>query len=150
MNGFLEFLKLLWSFLSQALLSAFPIFNTAIVVGAGFLGLRLHGRFRTSIRDIIMRALGIAVVLFAISELWNSFFVLQDGMIETEGTMLAVISLPVGWLVGEAFKNTKHSERTFADVEAVKEALRETMPKDCCILIKGSNSMKLASLVPYL
>lgn len=54
------------------------------------------------------------------------------------------------WLVGEAFKNTKHSERTFADVEAVKEALRETMPKDCCILIKGSNSMKLASLVPYL
>ena len=107
MNGFLEFLKLLWSFLSQALLSAFPIFNTAIVVAAGFLGLRLHGRFRTSIRDIIMRALGIAVVLFAISELWNSFFVLQDGMIETEGTMLAVISLPVGWLVGEAFSIDK-------------------------------------------
>lgn len=54
------------------------------------------------------------------------------------------------WLVGEAFAGTKHAQRTFVDVEAVKEALKESMPKDCCILIKGSNSMKLASLVPYL
>ena len=102
MNAILEFLKPLWALFSQAVLSAFPIFNTAFVVGAGILGMRLHGRFRTSIRDIILRALGIAVVLFAISELWNSFFVLQDGVIETEGTMLAVISLPIGWLIGEA------------------------------------------------
>ncbi|MBR6781722.1 MAG: DUF554 family protein [Clostridia bacterium] len=102
MNTILEFLKPLWSFFSQAVLSAFPVLNTAIVIGAGFLGMRLHGRFRTSIRDIIIRALGIAVVLFSISELWNSFFVLQEGMIETEGTLLAFISLPVGWLIGEA------------------------------------------------
>ena len=36
------------------------------------------------------------------------------------------------------------------DVEAVKAALQEVKPENYCILIKGSNSMKLASLVPYL
>ena len=102
MNAILEFLNPLWTLFSQAVLSAFPIFNTAVVIGAGLLGMRLHGRFRTSIRDIILRAVGIAVILFAISELWNSFFVLKDGVIETEGTLLAFISLPVGWLIGEA------------------------------------------------
>lgn len=54
------------------------------------------------------------------------------------------------WLVGEAFAKTNHRQRVFADVEEVKAALQETAPKDTYILIKGSNSMKLASLVPYL
>ena len=54
------------------------------------------------------------------------------------------------WLVGEAFAKTKHTQRTFADVEEVKVALQEAMPHDAYILIKGSNSMKLASLISYL
>ena len=54
------------------------------------------------------------------------------------------------WLVGEAFAKTNHRQRVFADVEEVKAALQETAPKDTYILIKGSNSMKLASIVPYL
>ncbi len=54
------------------------------------------------------------------------------------------------WLVGEAFAQTHHTQRTFADVEEVKVALQENLPKDFCILIKGSNSMKLASLVTLL
>ena len=63
---------------------------------------------------------------------------------------LATCGFDEVWLVGEAFANTAHTQRTFADVEAVKVALQENMPKDYCILIKGSNSMKLASLVQYL
>ena len=54
------------------------------------------------------------------------------------------------WLVGNAFAQTAHTYRTFADAEAVKAALQEAKLEDYCILIKGSNSMKLASLVPYL
>lgn len=54
------------------------------------------------------------------------------------------------WLVGEAFAKTNHTQRTFADVDEVKVALQEDVPKDTYILIKGSNSMKLASLVSYL
>ena len=54
------------------------------------------------------------------------------------------------WLVGEAFANTNHTQRTFADVEEVKAFLQDTILEDFYILIKGSNSMKLASLVSYL
>ena len=63
---------------------------------------------------------------------------------------LATCGFDEVWLVGESFAKTVHNQRTFADVEAVKVALQEAMPEDYCILIKGSNSMKLASLVPYL
>lgn len=63
---------------------------------------------------------------------------------------LATCGIDEVWLVGEAFAKTEHVQRTFVDVEAVKSALQESMPEDYCILIKGSNSMKLASLVPLL
>ena len=54
------------------------------------------------------------------------------------------------WLVGEAFAQTNHTQRTFANVEEVKAALETAIPENHYILIKGSNSMKLASLVAYL
>ena len=63
---------------------------------------------------------------------------------------LATCGIDEVWLVGEAFAKTKHVQRTFVDVEAVKSALQESMPEGYCILIKGSNSMKLSSLVPLL
>jgi uncharacterized membrane protein YqgA involved in biofilm formation len=102
MDTILELLTTLWGIVSRAVISAFPLLNTVIIIGGGCLGMLLYGRFKAGTRDIVIKALGIAVVLFAISELWNSFFVLQDGMIETEGTLLAVVALPLGWLFGEA------------------------------------------------
>ena len=54
------------------------------------------------------------------------------------------------WLVGPAFAATRHTQRTFADAEEVKAALEAERPEGCTILIKGSNSMKLASLVELL
>ena len=55
------------------------------------------------------------------------------------------------WLVGGAFAATQHGDaRVFADVEAVKEELQRSPITKKYILVKGSNSMKLSSLVPYL
>ena len=59
---------------------------------------------------------------------------------------LATCGFDEVWLVGEAFAKTEHGQRTFVDVEAVKNFLQESMPEGYYILIKGSNSMKLASL----
>jgi UDP-N-acetylmuramoyl-tripeptide--D-alanyl-D-alanine ligase len=64
--------------------------------------------------------------------------------------LLEACGLDEVWLVGEAFARTRHTQRTFADVDQVKVALQETLPEGYCILIKGSNSMKLATLVTYL
>lgn len=54
------------------------------------------------------------------------------------------------WLVGTAFAATRHTQRTFADAEQVKVALQEYSPEGYYILVKGSNSMKLASLIEWL
>ena len=64
--------------------------------------------------------------------------------------MLDACSFDEVWLVGEAFAHTVHVQRTFADVDEVKAALQTGMPENYYILIKGSNSMKLSSLVSCL
>ena len=64
--------------------------------------------------------------------------------------LLAACEFDEVWLVGEAFGRTRHEQRTFPDVEAVKVALQKDRPENFYILIKGSNSMKLSSLIAYL
>jgi len=54
------------------------------------------------------------------------------------------------WLVGEEFGKTDCDFRKFANVEEVKEAIREKMPEDYYILIKGSNGIKLFQLTELL
>ena len=102
MDAILHILTQLWEFLSRVIISAFPILNALFIIGAGCLGMLLYGKLKPFVRDIVIKCIGIGVVLFAVSELWDSFFVLRDGQLETEGTLLVVISLLIGWLFGEA------------------------------------------------
>ena len=50
------------------------------------------------------------------------------------------------WLVGEEFMKTQCSFRKFHDVEEVKSEIVRQQPTGRCILIKGSNSVKLFQL----
>lgn len=50
------------------------------------------------------------------------------------------------WLVGKEFGKTECPFRKFNDVEEVKQALASEKPEGRCILIKGSNSIKLYQL----
>ena len=54
------------------------------------------------------------------------------------------------WLVGKEFCKIECNYRKFADVEAVKQELLSHPLKDQCILIKGSNTMRLFELPPLL
>ena len=56
------------------------------------------------------------------------------------------------WLVGDQFTATANSEKylTFAHVNEVIETLQKEEIQDFYILIKGSNSMKLAQAISYL
>ena len=54
------------------------------------------------------------------------------------------------WLVGPRFKAARHPFRTFDNVEQVKKALSIKKPKGYFVLIKGSHSMKLYELPPFL
>jgi hypothetical protein len=65
MNTILELLNSLWGLVSRAVISAFPILNTVIILGAGLLGMLLYGRWKRNTRDIIVKCIGIAVILFS-------------------------------------------------------------------------------------
>ena len=54
------------------------------------------------------------------------------------------------WLVGREFAATRHSFRSFADVDEVKAELAANCPEGRLILIKGSNSTRLHQLPPLL
>ena len=70
---------------------------------------------------------------------------------QTVADRLAECGFDQVWLVGTAFAATQHgAARVFADAEEVKDELQRNPVKKKYILVKGSNSMKLASLIPYL
>lgn len=70
---------------------------------------------------------------------------------QTVADRLAECGFEQVWLVGIAFAATQHgAARVFADAEEVKDELQRNPVKKKYILVKGSNSMKLASLIPYL
>ncbi len=54
------------------------------------------------------------------------------------------------WLVGKEFKSAHSPFSCFTDVAQVKDRLHREPLRNRCILIKGSNSMKLSSLVEEL
>ena len=90
------------AFLTKALITGFPFINTFLILTAGLLGTSLYGKPKPHVRRLLLRCLGIAVILFGVSQLWDAWFVLEEGKLEADGTMLAVISVLIGWLFGEA------------------------------------------------
>lgn len=54
------------------------------------------------------------------------------------------------WLVGDQFAATQHSFRNFKDVQELIMELQTNKPKDATVLIKGSNGIKLNSIIDYL
>ena len=53
-------------------------------------------------------------------------------------------------LVGDQFQSTTSSFNTFPDTSALIQELKKNAPKGYWILIKGSNSMKMAQIADYL
>ena len=53
-------------------------------------------------------------------------------------------------LVGNQFTAARHSYQTYANTQELIQALQNNTPKDHTILIKGSNGIRLSSIVDYL
>lgn len=52
--------------------------------------------------------------------------------------------------VGSLFAAAEHSYQTYPNAQELIQALQATKPKDCTILIKGSNGIKLSAVADYL
>jgi hypothetical protein len=88
--------------LTKSLVSAFPIINVLFILTAAGFGTMLHRKLSSRYRDIAALCLGGFLLLTGVSQLWDHFFVLDNGQLETTGTILVVVSLPLGYLFGEA------------------------------------------------
>ena len=95
-------LEPLFATLKHALLAGFPFINVFVILVAGMFGANLYEKPDAQTKHLMLKLLGVAVVLFGINEAWQSLFVLQEGVLETKGTLLVVVSVLLGWLFGEA------------------------------------------------
>ena len=63
---------------------------------------------------------------------------------------LSSMNVQTIWTIGDNFVNPSFSFRNFKDVDAAIEVLQTERPESMTILIKGSNSVHLSHLIPYL
>lgn len=87
------------------------IVNALTVIAGGLLGLLLKGGLKQRFQDILMQALGLATVFIGVSGALKGMLVIQDGMIGVSGTMMMVISLVLGALIGEWIDLDSATER---------------------------------------
>ena len=77
------------------------IINTLAVVAGGLIGMCLKNGLKKNLQDILMQACGVATIFIGASGTLAKMFVIQDGVVSTQGTMLLIFSLVLGGLLGE-------------------------------------------------
>ena len=90
------------------------IVNVGAVVAAGFLGVLLKGGIKERFQSTIMGVLGISTMFIGAAGTLQEMFVVGNGSLSTQGTMLLVLSLIIGAFVAYAF-----GYRTAADVATI-------------------------------
>ena len=78
------------------------IINTLAVVVGGLIGMCLKNGLKKNMQDILMQARGVATIFIGASGTLAKMFVIENGNISTQGTMLLIFSLVLGGLLGEA------------------------------------------------
>ena len=77
------------------------IMNTIAVIAGGLLGMLLKNGMKQRTQDILMQACGVATIFIGASGALAKMFTINDGVLETQGSMLLIFSLVLGSLLGE-------------------------------------------------
>ncbi len=72
----------------------------AILVGGG-IGLLFRGGLKERFREIMMQACGLATVFIGMAGAFEMIFTVEEGSLKAGATMLIVVSLVIGGLLGE-------------------------------------------------
>ncbi len=88
------------------------IANALAIIAGGIAGLIFKKKISKNLCDLLMKALGAAVIFIGVSgTLKGMLYVNETGAIETKNTMLLIFSLIVGTLVGNLIGIKKYTER---------------------------------------
>lgn len=88
------------------------IINTAAVLVGGLLGMLLKNGVAKKFEKILMQALGLATIFVGAGGVLKYMLVVEEGGLDTQGTMLLIFSLVIGCLIGQ-----------WLDIEAKMETL---------------------------
>jgi uncharacterized membrane protein YqgA involved in biofilm formation len=77
------------------------IVNVLAVFAGGGIGLIFRGGLKARFQEIIMQALGLAVIFIGAAGALKGIFVITGETLETAGTMAMILSLVIGSVVGE-------------------------------------------------
>lgn len=84
--------------------------NAAAVIAGGLVGSLFGKKINKNIRESMMRASGVAVIFIGISGALSGLLTVSvtDGTLSTDKTLLLIVSLIAGTLIGESIKIEKH------------------------------------------
>lgn len=92
------------------------IINTVSVLAAGLLGMRLKNGLKKKTQDALMQSCGVATIFIGASGTLSKMFIIDNGTLDTQGSMLLILSLVIGALIGE-----------WLDIEGKMDSLGEKM-----------------------
>ncbi|MEF9919904.1 MAG: DUF554 domain-containing protein [Erysipelotrichaceae bacterium] len=82
----------------------------SIVIGS-IIGILFHGGLKEKYQKILMQVLGLSVIFIGISGALKEMFVINKQVLTTQGTLMMILSLVIGSLLGEWIdieKRTQH------------------------------------------
>ncbi len=87
------------------------IVNVAAIIVGGLIGLVFKGGLKERFREILMQACGLAVVFIGAAGAFEMIFSVEENGLSSNHTMLIVISLVLGGLLGELINIEKGLDR---------------------------------------
>lgn len=80
------------------------IINVALIVVGGLAGMLVGKLIKKNIQESLIIVCGVSTMFIAISGALKEMFIIKDGVISTQGSMMMIITLCVGTLIGELLK----------------------------------------------
>lgn len=86
------------------------LINCAAVVGGGTLGLFVKKGLPERFQNILMQAVGLCVLFLGIGGTLQHMFTVENGAISTQGSMMMILSMACGALLGELMNIDSYTE----------------------------------------
>ena len=87
------------------------LFNIIVIVIGGIVGFLVRKGMKNHYQDTLMMAMGVCVIFIGISGALKEMLIIDNGVINTTGTMMMISSFFIGSLIGEWLGIEKHIEQ---------------------------------------
>lgn len=77
------------------------IINTAAVAAGGIIGMFFGKYIKESIQEAVIKVCGVSTMFIGAAGALSQMFVIEDGKISTQGSLLLIFSLVIGIVIGE-------------------------------------------------